>query len=318
MRISDGIKAPDVRRWLIYSGGITILAMVAVAWLSFWQSATYEQCIRDYPERKAAQADQEGLPYLFFVRGRGVGCIGIAVAANEDTLAAWSAVFTAFFTGVLFISTAGLWWVTERSLDHARSEAERQAGDMKRSLAIAKQAAKATIWSSRPWLFVEVGVGGPLSLTDRGGGFQIQVNVKNVGNAPATRVNLFSRLMFGDLQQCFALINGIRHAPEGSASRLEFMREEGATLFPGQNWMRNESAAARSEDGLSAALGAPTPTPIRLIVAVTYRCGSIKGHTINTYGIVIDRNPNSVCLTEGAIEPSRLWLNPLPILNSAG
>ena len=147
--MSDRSKTLGIRRLLLYSGAITIIVMVSVAWLSLWQSATYEQCIRNYPKHKTAQPNQESLPYLFFVRGRGTGCIGIAVAANEDAITALSAVFTAFFTGVLFMSTAGLWWVTERTLGQAKADSERQAKDMEVSLAVARQVADATTGQTR-------------------------------------------------------------------------------------------------------------------------------------------------------------------------
>jgi hypothetical protein len=46
-------------------------------------------------------------------------------------------------TGLLAFSTIGLWWVTERTLRHARTDSERQADDMRASIAAASSAAEA-------------------------------------------------------------------------------------------------------------------------------------------------------------------------------
>lgn len=71
---------------------ITLLVIIAVGWISLWQSRQYEDCIHGYqPNNKAAKTDQESLPYFFFVRGRGIGCIDIAVDSNGEGIAALAA-----------------------------------------------------------------------------------------------------------------------------------------------------------------------------------------------------------------------------------
>lgn len=54
----------------------------------------------------------------------------------------------AVFTFCLFVFTAALWWVTYRLSKEARNSAARQAGEMERSLAIAKLSADASVKSA--------------------------------------------------------------------------------------------------------------------------------------------------------------------------
>lgn len=77
--------------------------------------------------------------------GRGVDCLGPFFVANQEVLIALSALFTALFTGVLFITSAGLWWVTERSLRHAESEAVRRSEETQRQLSVFESIATAAV-----------------------------------------------------------------------------------------------------------------------------------------------------------------------------
>lgn len=98
------------------------------------------------------------------------------------------------FTGFLAISTIGLWFTT-------RSAAESQANDMKESVAAAKRSAdlasesnelnrKIFIAGQRPWLLIDVQIGGPLHYNVNGANFTFDITITNNGRLPATNVDI--------------------------------------------------------------------------------------------------------------------------------
>jgi hypothetical protein len=99
----------------------------------------------------------------------------------------------------LMVYTARLWKATKTMASDANKVAERQAGEVQQSLAIArestdaaKQAAeisqRALVASNRAWVKVDIIPGGPIAYSDNGVAFPFNFKVINIGRSPAVNV----------------------------------------------------------------------------------------------------------------------------------
>ena len=150
---------------------------------------------------------------------------------------------TAVFTIVLAISTIGLWaatrrlWVAgERQFRHARASALAQSRATQASLAASVEAAKAAtrsaavaenalIATDRAWISIKAKVTRPLTFKDDQINLGVDFEIVNVGNAPATDVQLFAELC-RDITK--AKLKGMEMANLVSSSILNI----GIVLFP--------------------------------------------------------------------------------------
>lgn len=94
-------------------------------------------------------------------------------------------IWIAVFTGVLAISTIGLWIVTWQS-------SKRQSKDMTESIDIAE---RALVAGERAWIKVKIEVASNLSVGPSGIMLPLQFNVTNCGNSPATHVRVYHNLL---------------------------------------------------------------------------------------------------------------------------
>jgi hypothetical protein len=206
----------------------------------------------------------------------------------------------AVFTFLLFVSTGLLWYVTERSLAHAQIDSERQARDMQKSLGISKQAADAAIAGQRPWLQLIVKLDGSFGLKEEGIWPGISVRVKNVGNSPATHVQV---AVVTEVEPAFAdgeQIDWVRVAiskakrsfqvgDEIDKSDADKVRIFGDVFFPAEDrpptmpiysMSTNADIRRAVSDG-----GGRTLVTVYLVVAADYRFAGGRGSTIATFAI---------------------------------
>lgn len=125
---------------------------------------------------------------------------------NGDTLLGlspedWTAIFTAvlaLFTIVLSLSTAGLWIVTWRS-------EVRQSRHSLKAITLARRSAdvaeKALIAANRPWIKVDIQVGGPIFYNVNGVNFTLKYILQNIGHSPATNVWVSPRAVYPILSE---------------------------------------------------------------------------------------------------------------------
>lgn len=105
-------------------------------------------------------------------------------------------------TGALAFFTAWLVLETRRLVGEAIKTSTRQAGEMRESLGIATQAARAAegaantaLVAQRPWISCKVEVAGPITYSPEGNAqFHFRLTATNVGHTPAMGVRLFLRL----------------------------------------------------------------------------------------------------------------------------
>lgn len=75
-----------------------------------------------------------------------------------------------------------------------------QSRDMQKSIAAAEKSAeiaeRAVIAAHRPWVKVDIQVGGPIIYNVNGANFTLKYILKNIGHSPATNVNVSPRVIF--------------------------------------------------------------------------------------------------------------------------
>ena len=249
----------------------------------------------------------------------------------------YSGAWIAIFTVVLTVSTAGLWWVTERTLGHAQADAARQAKDMEASLAISKQAADAAVAGQRPWLKVSVDIDGPLIFGPDIVDFFPRVTIKNVGKTPATnaQVTVSVRPESVSQDERKGLEYAIFEAKRIARNRKIFSKEEyamplegifGVTVFPGEEIETSVAYNRFTRENLNyeIAEGGGDPTVCVYVVAsVDYQFPGGEGLTVAPFALERietrweDDEPGWFDGTGQTIEQSNLRLRRLGLYDSA-
>lgn len=116
----------------------------------------------------------------------------------------WSVAFFTFvlcvFTGLLWRSTNKLWLAGDKQMELIEKNAAQQSIDMKASIKVAEDAAKAAgrsaevaertmILNDRPWLGVDLDIVGPLVFTAHDCSIKLTMTITNHGRSPAIRAN---------------------------------------------------------------------------------------------------------------------------------
>jgi hypothetical protein len=189
-------------------------------------------------------------------------------------------------TGILAISTIGLWIVTWRS-------GVKQSRDTRRSLAIAKQAANAAIDSNRisrdifaaenrPWLAVEATLKGDIASNAMGVSFLVDISIHNIGRTPATGVG--------------ALVNGfacgrvdpvpiLRDYCEWAISIRSEALGRGLTIFPDKRYNISYGAVITFEDGAKNIVVPPNMFMPMIKGCIYYRVGDELRYTGILYNV---------------------------------
>lgn len=157
-------------------------------------------------------------------------------------------------TGALALFTLWLVFETRRLVGEAVRTSERQAEEMKESLAIATKsaiaaetAANAALVGQRPWISCEVAVVGPITYSSEGDAqFRFRITAKNVGHSPAMGMRLHVHINLLSPQHELSLVHALRHADQerglpaqmksitlGDGTTLPYS-DTGVLLFPGQ------------------------------------------------------------------------------------
>jgi hypothetical protein len=159
----------------------------------------------------------------------------------EDPVAFFTLWLT-LFTGILAAFTI---WMALSTKD-LRDFAEEQARDMKQSIAVAKDSAvaaqrstelaeKALVAANRPWVKVDIHVGGPIVYNVNGANITLRYILTNIGHSPAVNVEvhprLVARLIGGDKPEHVDVRAELRKDIVGLKSRAP--SPFGYSLFPG-------------------------------------------------------------------------------------
>jgi hypothetical protein len=176
------------------------------------------------------------------------------------------------FTIVLAISTIGLWLATnrlwfagERQLELLAKTASDQSRDMEKSL----------IAANRPWIKVEIRVGGPIVYNVNGANFTLQYVLTNIGHSPAVNVHVSPRVIFPVLSmEAESKFNPRAElekiiAAEKARSGPSFF---GHSLFP-EETITQPITVTMTDDDIklaTALIGAIYPT---IVGTVSYRMG---------------------------------------------
>lgn len=169
-----------------------------------------------------------------------------------ERLMGWGTGALAVFTLLLFIFTAGLWWVTLQLGRDAKKAGERQASETNASLAITKTAADAAVRAVelsekhiRSYVFVSL----DSAAIDANNCFFATLSAKNYGKTPATDVRCVS---FGNLWQ-FPLdveLEPAVHLP--GASKTSLGAGDGIKMFPTLHRPLKETEEAAIRAGQAA------------------------------------------------------------------
>jgi hypothetical protein len=148
------------------------------------------------PPRQPQQQEQTGGG-----KGPEEGDYVAAAKRGEDALATYT-LWLVIFTGILAASTIGLWLVTEKTLRHAKGEANRQSRDMRDSIAAAETANRIArenfVEARRAWLdIIEVKLVAPTSFKEDRLLIGMSIAIKNLGSTPAINAVVETEASFG-------------------------------------------------------------------------------------------------------------------------
>ncbi|MXS78415.1 hypothetical protein ABF87_10680 [Nitrosomonas sp. JL21] len=193
----------------------------------------------------------------------------------------------ALFTFLLFFFTAALWWVTYRLSVASKEAGARQAEEMEKSLAIAKEAAQAAISgnelnkkifisSQRPWVTVqEIIPRSPLNFNEHGLAFTMIA--RNVGHSPAINVNICAVMHLSYIGNINAHQLHKNMREELARERKELVSNEvdlGHLIVPGEELEIQVRAGYSLAEYQKAALNHPFSEIIILIIGqVSYGSG---------------------------------------------
>jgi hypothetical protein len=197
-----------------------------------------------------------------------------AIERSEKVINVFSTIMLAVFTALLFVATL----ILAASTDDLRKYAEEQASDMKRSINEAKRSAdvaeKSLIASNRPWVKVDIAVGGPIFYNVNGGNFTIRYILTNIGHSPASNVWVTAKVIAPE----FGGGNNKPFDPRAS------LREEiaqlksrpptpfGFPLFPGETVTQDITVSIGAEDLKRITKDFPLIFP-NIVGAADYRIG---------------------------------------------
>ncbi|HVZ27729.1 MAG TPA: hypothetical protein VG798_03655 [Rhizomicrobium sp.] len=212
--------------------------------------------------------------------------------SGEEALATYT-LWLVIFTGILAASTIGLWLVTEKTLRHAKGEADRQSRDMRDSIAAAEAANEIArtsfIESRRAWLDItETQLTAPTALTDDRLLIGMNIKVKNLGSTPALNAAVGMDISFG----------GVSFKEVGDRLRERIRRRStelplGHNVFPGETMEYGERTGFGPEAFASSIYKLPTgtrQTMLTLMVMVAYKIvgDNLVRHTYRTYAFNLE------------------------------
>jgi hypothetical protein len=197
-----------------------------------------------------------------------------AIERSEKVINVFSTITLAVFTALLFIATL----ILAASTDDLRKYAEEQASDMKRSISEAKRSAdvaeKSLIASNRPWVKVDIAVGGPIFYNVNGVNFTIRYILTNIGHSPASNVWVTAKVITPE----FGSANN-QHFDPRSSLREEIAQLKsrppmpfGFPLFPGETITQDITVSIGAEDLKRITKEFPLIFP-NIVGAADYRMG---------------------------------------------
>lgn len=141
------------------------------------------------------------------------------------------------FTGLLWRSTNKLWLAGEKQMKVIEKNAAQQSIDMKASIKVAEDAAKAAgrsaevaertmILNDRPWVGVDLDIVGPLVFTADNCSIKLAMTITNHGRSPAIRAEPYVEFFV-----CTQKAIEWRNKMEGMAKSM-VVNMFGETLFP--------------------------------------------------------------------------------------
>lgn len=217
----------------------------------------------------------------------------------------WLMIFTgilAFATVGLGAATVGLYLTGEKQIRHNAEAAAAQSRDMEKSL----------IAANRPWIKVEIAVGGPIFYNVNGANFRLRYVLTNIGRSPAINVNVSPRVVFPIL----SMEKSSRFDPSGDLRKMISEDKErnasipfGYSMFPGETIVQDIVVSMSNDDIKKATklIAAIYPT---IIGTVSYRMGLDSEIHQTAFIVEIQRSGVSrPYTTENNKSPSAIWVD---------
>jgi hypothetical protein len=210
----------------------------------FAESGRYPQPHSATPEHNSASKPEGSAASPFFIRIPKTAEEAAQEAEDRREKAStdwWLMIFTgavAFFTLALVGATVALYRAGEAQRKHAEKVAERQAGEMKESIAEATRAAdtaeRTLIAGQRAWVKLRTTpiIAGPLTFDQHGAHSTINFELTNIGQSPATDVGIHAWLFVQKPEGAF-VPNDLQRRCAEIRNRP---RERGFTLLPNDNF----------------------------------------------------------------------------------
>ena len=176
--------------WPLFAAIMGFALGSSVFWGLYGPNTTIEQADAAY-EQKAAKHEAK------------------SKKEETDEALAWYTLWLMGFTGVLAfatiglgVATVGLYLTGEKQIRLIRRNSATQSRQMQNSITEAKRAAdiaeRALVASNRPWIKVDIAVGGPIRYDVNGVNFTFNYVLTNIGHAPATNVWVSPRVIAPD------------------------------------------------------------------------------------------------------------------------
>ncbi|RXH15230.1 hypothetical protein [Bradyrhizobium guangzhouense] len=215
----------------------------------------------------------------------------------------WLMVFTgilAFATIGMGAATIGLYLTGEKQIRHNVASAAAQSRDMERSMVAA----------NRPWVKVDISVGGPIVYNANGANVTLRYVMRNIGRSPATNVMANPRLIapifnkdysgnFDPRVELQKFIAELRNRPN-----MPF----GFSLFPDETIVQ-DITVSMSNDEIKRATNLIATISPTIIGSVSYRMGF--DDVIHQTGFIIEvRRDNAprTFTSERNYYPGAIWV----------
>jgi hypothetical protein len=249
-------------------------------------------------------------------------CVGEFANKDEGALSVLAAFIVALFTFALWRSTDKLWEASDQQRREARTALKLEIAATKASLVISRQAAEAAkksadaaVASQRAWVRVDLDIASDLSDDGNGARLEFITHLQNVGNTPATEVEIWIAMTCGGRGFIPPQVADDK-IPAPIPGSLIAM---GITLFP------NEIAQPKkfgriTEEEIQTALDGAMATGhlyVGVLVAVDYKFPGGEGKTRRRYALWGPGIMESIDIRKLPIQPNRLRLQETPLENKA-
>jgi hypothetical protein len=187
---------------------IAALIFLGLLELLSWETASWPSpCAIEisHKEQAAHHYQEKDCPTFFSGMLILLGRIDHFIESHDKSIVAGFTVVLAISTIGLWLATIKLWKAGERQMELIEANAAEQSRDMKASIKIGEDSAKAAaksadaaergvIAADRAWIEISIDITGPLKFGPEWIEIPARATVKNVGKSPATNVSFYINL----------------------------------------------------------------------------------------------------------------------------